>query len=150
MSLQNIKSMKSERGFTIVELLIVIVVIAILAAITIVAYNGIQQRAKNSSYQDAASQLQTKVEAWVSIKGSYPATTDVKPADGTPGLSATDAPEAKLDQGLTDKVAISGSPSDSTPVVYAPCGTAAPFTGATITYLVAGGTNVVLKRGTGC
>ncbi len=35
-------------GFTIVELLIVIVVIAILAAISIVAYNGIQQRAKNS------------------------------------------------------------------------------------------------------
>lgn len=35
-----------QRGFTIVELLIVIVVIAILAAISIVAYNGIQERAK--------------------------------------------------------------------------------------------------------
>jgi prepilin-type N-terminal cleavage/methylation domain-containing protein len=35
-----------QKGFTIVELLIVIVVIAILAAISIVAYNGIQQRAK--------------------------------------------------------------------------------------------------------
>ena len=37
-----------SQGFTIVELLIVIVVIAILAAITIVAYNGVQQRARNS------------------------------------------------------------------------------------------------------
>ena len=36
-----------SRGFTIVELLIVIVVIAILASITIVSYNGIQGRAKN-------------------------------------------------------------------------------------------------------
>lgn len=35
-------------GFTIVELLVVIVVIAILATITIVAYNGIQQRARDS------------------------------------------------------------------------------------------------------
>lgn len=39
----------AARGFTIVELLIVIVVIAILAAISVVAYNGIQTRAKASS-----------------------------------------------------------------------------------------------------
>jgi|TARA_R100000655_G_scaffold72585_1_gene111104 prepilin-type N-terminal cleavage/methylation domain-containing protein len=39
---------KSRSGFTIVELLIVIVVIAILAAISIVAYNGIQQRARDN------------------------------------------------------------------------------------------------------
>ncbi|MFZ1242596.1 MAG: prepilin-type N-terminal cleavage/methylation domain-containing protein [Candidatus Saccharimonas sp.] len=38
----------NKRGFTIVELLIVIVVIAILAAISIVNYNGIQQRVKNT------------------------------------------------------------------------------------------------------
>ena len=39
----------NKAGFTIVELLMVIVVIAILAAITIVAYNGIQTRAKDSA-----------------------------------------------------------------------------------------------------
>ncbi|GEM_PF-769646 len=38
----------TQRGFTIVELLIVIVIIGILAAIVIVAYNGIQDRAKET------------------------------------------------------------------------------------------------------
>lgn len=40
---------KKRDGFTIVELLIVTVVIGILAAITIVAYNGIQDRARASA-----------------------------------------------------------------------------------------------------
>lgn len=38
----------NTKGFTIVELLIVIVIVAILAAITVVAYNGIQTRSQNS------------------------------------------------------------------------------------------------------
>lgn len=38
-----------QKGFTIVELLIVIVVVAILAAISVVAYNGAQQRARNAA-----------------------------------------------------------------------------------------------------
>ena len=70
---RNIKS----KGFTIVELLIVIVVIAILAAITIVAYNGIQQRARGSASQASAETVQKKAEAANAIKSSYPkAVTD--------------------------------------------------------------------------
>jgi prepilin-type N-terminal cleavage/methylation domain-containing protein len=47
----NRKGNGTANAFTIVELLIVIVVIGILAAITIVAYNGIQNRAKMASVQ---------------------------------------------------------------------------------------------------
>lgn len=53
------------RGFTIVELLIVIVIIAILAAITIVAFNGIQQRARNNARMSGASAIARALEAFV-------------------------------------------------------------------------------------
>ncbi len=62
-------------GFTIVELLIVVVVIAILAAITIIAYNGIQQRATNSAMQSSLSSFGKKIEQSKISGGtsSYPA-----------------------------------------------------------------------------
>ncbi len=57
-------SLGARKGFTIVELLIVVVVIAILAAITIVAYNGIQNRAKASAAQSSAKQAYTKIQSY--------------------------------------------------------------------------------------
>ena len=48
---------RGVKGFTIVELLIVIVVIAILAAISIVAYNGIQSRANNTKIVSVTNSL---------------------------------------------------------------------------------------------
>lgn len=67
---------KKQSGFTIVELLIVIVVIAILAAITVVAYNGIQNRAKASAAQTAASQASKRV-----MQAAIESGTEVYPDD---------------------------------------------------------------------
>lgn len=53
-----------HKGFTIVELLIVIVVIAILAAISIVSYTGIQARANDTRIRSAAAQLEKAIQAW--------------------------------------------------------------------------------------
>lgn len=64
MSLQQIKNLNKQRGFTIVELLIVIVVIGILAAIVIVAFNGVQNQAKATQRKADAQSIVKLAEAY--------------------------------------------------------------------------------------
>ena len=61
-----------SKGFTIVELLIVIVVIGILAAITIVSFSGVQQRARNASITSMVSTYEHALAAYVAENGKYP------------------------------------------------------------------------------
>lgn len=65
-------SKNTIQGFTIVELLIVIVVIAILAAITIVSYNGIQNRAYDTTVQSDLNTLMKKAGLFHAEEGRYP------------------------------------------------------------------------------
>jgi|GEM_PF-1243904 len=63
-------------GFTIVELLVVIVVIGILAAITIVSYTGISQKAVASSLQADLSNNSKKLKMYQADYGSFPTSLD--------------------------------------------------------------------------
>ncbi len=71
-------SLKNKsKGFTIVELLIVIVVIGILATLVIVTFTGIQQKARNSQRQTDINAVDSHVEAYYASNGYYPAYADV-------------------------------------------------------------------------
>lgn len=63
---------KRASGFTIVELLIVIVVIGILAALVIVTYNGIQQKARDTERKTDINALASHLEAYNAQNGRYP------------------------------------------------------------------------------
>ena len=65
-----------QQGFTIVELLIVIVIIGILATISIVAYNNVNDKARELSAQSSAKQLFSKLAAYEVEKGTFPSTLD--------------------------------------------------------------------------
>lgn len=69
-----------QTGFTIVELLIVIVVIGILAAITIVAYSGIQNRANDSVVASDLSTARKKLELANIELGHYPQSLSEMPS----------------------------------------------------------------------
>ncbi len=61
-----------RRGFTIVELLIVIVIIGILATITIVSFNGIQAKARDSQRLQDAKTIVQALEIYKTQNGVYP------------------------------------------------------------------------------
>ncbi len=66
--------MRSKSGFTIVELLIVIVVIGILAAFSLVAYNGIQAKANDSRRLNDVSLMNKALRLYKVDNGAYPNT----------------------------------------------------------------------------
>ena len=61
-----------HRGFTIVELMVVIVVIAILAAITVVSYGGVRDKAEKSAMIDTANAYVKAIEMYKVKNRKYP------------------------------------------------------------------------------
>lgn len=80
-------AMRHSKGFTIVELLIVIVVIAILAAVSIVAYTGIQQKARASAVSGALAQANKKLATYAVDGNGYPADLATIGINDTSGIS---------------------------------------------------------------
>ena len=90
-------SLKNKKGFTIVELLIVIVVIGILATLVIVTFTGIQQKGRNTQRQTDIKALNGYVEAFYADFGFYPTGADMQDDEFREAYMKGLDPEALLD-----------------------------------------------------
>lgn len=103
----------NNKGFTIVELLIVIVVIGILALLVITTYSGIQAKARNSKRQTDIQAIQTQLEGFFSENGYYPSLANMN------STSWLDEHMKSLDQ---DALADPSNPSHSKTLAASPTG----------------------------
>jgi prepilin-type N-terminal cleavage/methylation domain-containing protein len=99
---------KQQTGFTIVELLIVIVVIGILAALVITTYTGIQAKGRNANRQSDVNSVQTHLEAYFAQNGNYPSLTDMNNSAWVSGnLTGLDPAALQDPQGSSQTLASS-------------------------------------------
>lgn len=69
-------SLQSKRGFTLLELLVVISIIGLLASITIVSIDSAKKRARDAQRLSDMAEIQKALELYKEASGEYPANTD--------------------------------------------------------------------------
>ena len=96
---------RKQSGFTIVELLIVIVVIGILAALVVTTFSGIQRKARNTERETDVKAIHGQLEAYFANNNAYPALTELN--DGSwrsTNMKSLDAEALKDPRGTAQAV----------------------------------------------
>ena len=74
--------MRRQRGFTLIELMIVMVIITILAGIGLAVYGNSVQSAKEATLREDLFRMRDAIDQYFADKGKYPSSLDTLVTDG--------------------------------------------------------------------
>lgn len=136
---------RTQRGFTTIELVLVVVIVCILLALVITARTGVQQNERNTERQRDIKELRNGLEAHFAQTNQYPALKDLNNAQWrTANMKGIETEVFRDPGGMVDVLAEKPSKNvyayTVTSASGAPCGTAKdPCTQYTLTATMEGG-----------
>lgn len=81
------KSVRKQKGFTLIELMIVVAIIGVLSAVAVPAYQNYTKKSEAAAGLGTIRALLTNIDMYIQEKGAFPATTNIGELGASAGMN---------------------------------------------------------------